>query len=1804
MAYNFNTSPYYDDYNADDRFLRILFQPGRAVQARELTQIQSILQNQLSSGGNHIWKNGQPVAGGQLAIKTRDWMQLSEVDSSWLNRVVYGEDSNAVAVIEQLHDDETQPIYYYRILSGNFNQSENLLTYDTVCNEGFDDTGACIDNSWYDATKEYKAGLITAHGKGMEASVDNGIYWLDNHFVPVLAQTIFIDYTSPTPTVRLGFDIEENIIQSVDDPRLLDPASGFYNQNAPGADRYQITLTLIKEEDSGAANKWQWLADITNGKVTTKYEATKYSMVAKELAQRTYDESGDYTLNPFPLEIKDNEDPSKFTLRVSPSKAYVKGYAHELLQPIDLVGDRARSTRAVTNDRIPTEFGPYFEVQSVDDFRGVFNILNKEYVMFVTDNVYNSGITDPATVGVSKRITHVTQEGTLWRIYLEDDKGLDAVAPAKWIVSTEDPAVYAKLYRPTGAAVKKGTAYPWIWRLTENTSSVNLGTVTYLTQKNFSATLTGGVANVPAGFVDMHWEKVLYIYDETANEIIPKTGTASSGDVWSANLTGNTSAVITIYDAATSTVSTNRSGHQISIMANMYMSNAQWRNTTLSTQTNDYTLSDLNTLNIPHAVTEVLSIIAPDTTDVTDSFTLNRNISDTQYKDGVLTWNSAEESQPGTYTVTYKAYTFGNITTATFFTVNSYTDAGVVYDNIPGYRSDTTKEQYNLSDVLDFRPSDEDYNVGTYLPLPGSSITCTYNYYLSRKDRLVLNTDGEFKIKKGFPSDEPILPNQEENEMTLYTMFIPAYTYNHKNINLKHIKNKRYTMNDIRSIEQRVEGLEYYTALNLLEKETADMQVTDENGLMRYKNGILVDSFVDHGIGDINDEEYFISIYPEAGIATVPFTMTSLDFEGGIVSGLRKNDLTYTLDFSVQEGWIKQLFASEVINLNPYARKSWVGFVSLTPSTDSWFEELYMPDVIIQNENNNAVLQQIEDFGVQTRWNSWQTTWSGWTNVGGRDNVRTGTETTFGGSGYSSAQIQRAFSAGNNIVNPWRGGRLRNRSVWERTATVERWSQDQVKQTKQVRTGTNTFMEANDIRTEVGDRLVDTSAIPWMRSIPVTIKADKLRPNTEMHFRFDDVDVDAYMTPAGGAMGDAVVTDEAGKLRDVTFTIPSEGPDGLRFRTGTKLLTLKDSWDAETFTTQGMAAFTSAGTLHTRQKDILSTLEPVTVVEAITDNRTINSGTRTVNRSRTIATSTRTRTVREWYDPVAESFMVDEEEGGVFIDSIDLYFWSKDDEATPVRLEIRTMENGYPTPQPLPLASCMLYPEDVVTSSNGTANTRFTFPDPIYLMNATEYCFVVISDSLKYNMFVSTLGEVDFVSGEYISSQPYLGSMFTSQNNTTWTAEQNRDVKFQINKCVFDTNDVGTVQLNMKGFDGTKDIISFTPNLEPLVLSGTTAEFEAIINGDTNDTIDGIQDNENVYLESQVTLNGANTIENGYQYTPLSFIATFGSENPNVSPMINTERMTTVIHNSEIYDDNTDTKKQKGVYLTKDVKLANPANDLTMLLSVQQDSNTYVKCFYDTGTVIPRYIDISPYSNIITHGDYTVNDFEEEYAYVYPSGINSPEQTVTNGGQPISGWNGVIGSLPSNSHISTAYVDGDDDPDNLTRMHLADISNMKGITRNCFISRYDLDGVTSDATTAGGDTDLSLYEVGDIWFGTFNNDLDRKFYRKILLEDGTHSKEEVPVLEITSMVPAGHPDIDIELAVIEEDPITWREMKDGGINIDNTSVNTEYEFIEHTFTPLKKVVDEFDHFRVKIELHTINPASMPAVRELRVLALT
>jgi len=66
MALNFNVDPYYDDFDDAKNFHRILFKPGKAVQARELTQAQTILQDQITKFANNIFKENSPVTGGQI----------------------------------------------------------------------------------------------------------------------------------------------------------------------------------------------------------------------------------------------------------------------------------------------------------------------------------------------------------------------------------------------------------------------------------------------------------------------------------------------------------------------------------------------------------------------------------------------------------------------------------------------------------------------------------------------------------------------------------------------------------------------------------------------------------------------------------------------------------------------------------------------------------------------------------------------------------------------------------------------------------------------------------------------------------------------------------------------------------------------------------------------------------------------------------------------------------------------------------------------------------------------------------------------------------------------------------------------------------------------------------------------------------------------------------------------------------------------------------------------------------------------------------------------------------------------------------------------------------------------------------------------------------------------------------------------------------------------------------------------------------------------------------------------------------
>jgi hypothetical protein len=199
--------------------------------------------------------------------------------------------------------------------------------------------------------------------------------------------------------------------------------------------------------------------------------------------------------------------------------------------------------------------------------------------------------------------------------------------------------------------------------------------------------------------------------------------------------------------------------------------------------------------------------------------------------------------------------------------------------------------------------------------------------------------------------------------------------------------------------------------------------------------------------------------------------------------------------------------------------------------------------------------------------------------------------------------------------------------------------------------------------------------------------------------------------------------------------------------------------------------------------------------------RTSQQESTTITRSGTRTVSTRNWSFSppndpEWMgrrDPVAQAFHVDDP-NGIFVTSIDVYFSAKDS-VQPVTMQIRTMTNGYPTTTVVPFGQITKAAADISTSTDATTATTFTFPSPVFLQPETEYCFVMPCSTENYTIYTARMGQKTLDGSRLISKQPILSSMFKSQNGGTWTAEQNENVKFALNRAAFTENTYGYVYL-------------------------------------------------------------------------------------------------------------------------------------------------------------------------------------------------------------------------------------------------------------------------------------------------------------------------------------------------------------------------------------------------------------------------
>ena len=1678
MAINFNAEPYYDDFDEAKGFHRILFRPGYAVQARELTQMQTQIQDQINKFGQHIFVNGTSVLGGGrlfendlLSIKMEaTHLSSTVIFTNFEGKTILGATSGTKAIVRkvELATDTDPATLIVKIISGEaFTAGEVIST---------------VELPTYSATIQATSPFNSA----MFFSVDSGVFFIDGKFVYVEPQAIAVDKYTNTSSKNIGFLVEETIVDAEEDLTLLDNAQGSFNFAAPGADRYSVTLTLTSKDLSTSINNFIEVARVVDGLLVVNKTKTIYSEIGKELARRTFDESGDYTVKDWPIQITDHKtDPDQFTVALAPGKGYIKGYEFETINQSYIDIDRARSAADIEeadNADVSLSYGNYV---FVDNVTGVFDPYS-----FTTVNLVNAS---SSTIGTAK-VRHLQYSagtvGTaeaIYRMYLFDIVMTGNFKDVRTITTASSSATIDALSRIGGTGDTfltggdaPGLVFPFVnsyiktvtdglgnsdsdysyqlsfagQTFSTGTTSIIVtgsqtfpGTVGTLTSteadENYHVVVTGSISGTTATVTGSISGTTLTVTAVTAGSLnvgdtISGSGVTSgtkitafvsgsggagtytvsaSQTVASTTITGTlnvgqvlrfvgTGKSITLNPGAaqvTFNIGSAAISFAATILARVNANNQSAKTKTLTGYTKviigtggagglNTTLNGKDSLKVSD-VYEVLAVYNIGTNTGTAP-TVNSTT-------GAVTWNSVsytdvtanyrvDDGQRAEYYDHGKLVLTGTAPTAThyllavvryfthsgngFLSVDSYTSSGVAYEDYPAFTDPATGRVYQLRDCIDFRPRRVDgtlsagappgtitFPSASRVPVANTTLNADYQYYLGRIDRILAMPDNQFFVKRGIPALNPVVPINDTEGMVIYDLVIPPYTGSVSDISIRYVDNRRYTMKDIGKLEKRIKNLEYYTQLSLLEKQAKDSSIVDSSSVEKFKNGFAVDSFTSadifanntwstrrwgwwnawfNGVNTWNefgaqnysqtslanpgDFDFNAAVDPVNAEMRAPFEVEFNEYSLATTTSTTATGDILTLAYT-ETNAINQPLASTWINVNPFNVIKFQGTISLHPSFDQWVDTLELP-----------AINQIVDVSVPDA----------------ADRV-----------------IQNITGRGNRV------------SI----------------------TNTSTSIVTNVLsstETNLGASVVDVQFIPTIRASTVVGGATLLKPNTTMYPFFDNQDISAFCKPlsvvvvsghanalftdgeelsitggktaycsiytapttanpaqrrlyiydlTGGTivagntitgarggtatvvsvtdyptLGTALTTDEFGNL-GFEFQIPAS-----TFRTGERTIRLIDNSlnDLATEESIAEAKYTATGILQSTQETILTT--------------------RSVQNQRVITQTG----FRYQADPVAQTFGVEADvyPSGMHVTSVEVYFRSKSN-SVPVTCQIRRTVNGYPSSTPtIPFAEVTLNPESVVVSNDASAATKFTFPVPIHL-TPDEYSIVILANTQDYYIYVAEMGGTIVGGSKRIDKQPYIGSLFKSQNAGTWEPDQNLDLKFRINRAEFNTS--GSAVFEVDDPAGTMDYNTLFTQVSQVAPTNTAIVWEALFynaNGAFESDYIPINTNQDITFNvmrrlatKAVTLSDAS----------IRLKATLATSDTSVSPIIDIPSLSAVVVKNVINNDSTGENGTVGgsalaKYVSKPVTLASgfDASNLNVTFDAYKPSGTSIKVYY------------------------------------------------------------------------------------------------------------------------------------------------------------------------------------------------------------------------------------------------------------------
>jgi hypothetical protein len=1348
--FNKNTfaTTYKDDFVDSANYHRILFNSGRALQARELTQMQTITQTEIGRLGKHLFNQGAAVNPGSVNINNAyEFVKLQNASlpsGTWVGTTLTsGTTSIVMEVLEAIDASGSDPVTLFVRYTSTTGGTAGTTPVRVGAGETLTGGPATVQVQVTDTVANPCTGV------GTKVSIAAGDFFAIDRFVFAKAQSFILSKYTGNPDATIGFKVTEDIITTADTSALFDNQGVSPNTSSPGADRYRITLTIANKADLTSSDNFVYVAKIQNGAIATQVTGIEdYNKVNDILALRTQEESGNYIAKRFELAFETNDsDNTKLDYKISRGVAYVDGYRSIVDAPLSIPISKPRTTISSNNNVVSVDYGNYLEVTTN---RGLPNIS-----VFEKLNLRSATGHGGSTIGTA-RVRSITEDGSNYRIYLFDLQ----MTPGNNRQSTRSIGTsntnYFDVILDNSQAAFRETANDVMLFPVPNDRPQAISDISLTVQRRENVTTNGsgqGTLTALSSPGETFADDDLWI---GAN---PSSGNAFAPSIISGGNGGTAAQIGTSHNNAT-----------VNVAYFVNKAQASVRNKVLTETTETVTANADGhlELNFPD-IYEVLRLTTVDSdgTSVMPRYTLDNGQRDTHYQRGKMQKKPGQTTPAGNIFVRYKY--FAHQAGGDFFAVNSYTGQ-VDYNDIPTYTA-TNGIKYELRNVLDFRSSVNpgstfpgDYSTGARInELPRDRDTTQFDvsYYQGKNARVVIDRFNNVSVLESEPDLNPQFPPVPANSMELYRVEMNPYTIHDSDLSKERIPAKRFTMADIGKLESRIDNLEETTALNLLEVSTETLAVLDASNNNRLKAGFFVDNFTDQSRSFVEDENY------QAGIDLVEKVVRPWQAQNNInlkydsdksTNTILKGDTVYKTYSHVD--YIVQDKATETENINPFAVVINEGLLELSPTSDSWVERRYLAD---------------KDNPQQTR--------------------------------VVPSTTQRPLLFNDFIFN-WTGQAVNLRMgqvVGTRTFDQGR---DRVTQTDRV------IGDRSD-RVLVRDHLIDQVFIPYMRSRKIYFRAFGLKPNTQVFAFFDNKPVANWVRaetfqrvanentdfgteharatshPSGSS---TLTTNNEGYVAG-SFFLPSTSTE--RFRTGTREFKLLDISlpNDENSTSIATTPFTSTGILETRQREYNNT-------------RVVTIG------------GTENRRRRRRVDPLAQSFMVDEEEG-VFITKIGVRFQTKDT-VVPVACQIRPTVNGIPSSDDIvPNGTKVLSPSNVNVSTDATAITNFEFDEPVYLNGNTEYCIVLLADTTAYNVYVARAGDLVLGSTEArVAKQPSLGSMFLSQNARTWTPDQERDLTFTIQRAEFSAATSYAVLEN-------REVPKFILDTDGLLTTNTSTTVEA-----------------------------------------------------------------------------------------------------------------------------------------------------------------------------------------------------------------------------------------------------------------------------------------------------------------------------------------------------------------------------------------